>query len=49
MFSPRTYKPAFTLDHVRAELISESGRQFDPRIVSVAMLWLEEMFDREAA
>lgn len=42
MFSPRTYKPAYSLDHVRAELIAESGRQFDPRIVGVALRWLEE-------
>jgi len=45
MFSPRSYKPAYTLDHVRAELISESGRQFDPRIVGVALRWLDEAVD----
>ncbi len=42
MFSPRTYKPAYTLDHVRAELIAGSGTQFDPRVVGVTLVWLDE-------
>lgn len=42
MLSPRTYKPAYTADHVRAELIAESGRQFDPVVVGVALAWLDE-------
>lgn len=48
MLSPRTYKPAYPADHVRAELIAESGRQFDPAIVAVALTWLDE-FTRIAA
>lgn len=42
MLSPRTYKPAYTADHVRAELIAESGRQFDPVVVGVALVWIDE-------
>lgn len=42
MLSPRSYKSAFTLDDVRAELIAGSGKQFDPRVVGVALDWLDE-------
>lgn len=45
MFSPRTYKPAYSADHVRAELIAESGRQFDPQAVRVTLAWLDESGD----
>ncbi len=43
MFSPRTYKPAYSIDRVRAELIDGAGRQFDPAIIAITLPWLEEM------
>jgi putative nucleotidyltransferase with HDIG domain len=42
MFSPRTYKPAYQLDQVRAELIAGSGRQFDPAVVQATLALLDE-------
>jgi len=42
MLSARTYKPAFPVPHVRAELTACSGRQFDPAVTSVALEWLNE-------
>lgn len=41
MLSSRSYKAEHTLPHIRAELIACSGRQFDPRVVSVAIRWLD--------
>lgn len=43
MTSPRVYKPAYPLDHVRAELRSQAGRQFDPRVAGTALRWLERV------
>ena len=43
MFSPRTYKPAYAVDRVRAELIEGAGRQFDPAVIAVTLPWLDEM------
>ncbi len=42
MFSPRTYKPAYQLDQVRAELIAGSGRQFDPAVIQATLALLDE-------
>jgi HD-GYP domain-containing protein (c-di-GMP phosphodiesterase class II) len=42
MLSPRTYKQAYCLDEVRAELIASAGRQFDPHIVGMTLEWLDE-------
>jgi putative nucleotidyltransferase with HDIG domain len=43
MFSPRSYKPAFSVDEVRAELIVGAGRQFDASILSVTLSSLDQM------
>jgi putative nucleotidyltransferase with HDIG domain len=42
MLSQRTYKPAYNVDQVRAELIACSGRQFDPAIVQATLAILDE-------
>lgn len=42
MFSQRTYKQAFTMDKVRAELIACSGGQFDPAVVQATLALLDE-------
>ena len=42
MFSPRTYKPAYKIDQVRAELIAGSGRQFDPAVIQATLALLDE-------
>jgi len=52
MLSPRSYKPAFDVEHVRAEIAAGAGRQFDPHAAAVTLRWLEEApdrFRREAA
>ncbi|HMA36033.1 MAG TPA: HD domain-containing phosphohydrolase [Chloroflexia bacterium] len=38
----RPYKPAWPLDDARAEIVSQRGRQFDPRVVD-AFLLVEEL------
>ncbi len=47
MLSPRTYKQAFCLDEVRAELIASAGRQFDPHVVGMTLEWLDETTPNE--
>ena len=47
MFSPRSYKPAYPVDRVRAELTTGAGTQFDPNVAEVALNWLEQ--DPESA
>jgi putative nucleotidyltransferase with HDIG domain len=42
MFSARSYKPAYKIDQVRAELIAGSGRQFDPAVVQATLALLDE-------
>jgi len=42
MLSQRTYKPAYNVDQVRAELIACSGRQFDPAVVQATIAILDE-------
>jgi len=42
MLSQRTYKPAYNVDQVRAELIACSGRQFDPAVVQATLALLDE-------
>jgi len=42
MLSQRTYKPAYNVDQVRAELIACSGRQFDPAVVQATLTLLDE-------
>ncbi len=42
MLSQRTYKPAYNVDQVRAELIAGSGRQFDPTVARAALALLDE-------
>jgi len=42
MLSPRPYKRAFSLDETRAEIMSESGRQFDPFLAGLTLAWLDE-------
>ncbi|MBU0717324.1 MAG: hypothetical protein KJ749_03670, partial [Planctomycetes bacterium] len=46
MFSPRSYKPAYHLDRVCAELAAKAGTQFDPDVVDVATSWLDERPER---
>ena len=46
MLSPRSYKPGYGIERVRRELIACSGRQFDPRLVSVTVRWLDRHPDR---
>jgi putative nucleotidyltransferase with HDIG domain len=46
MLSPRTYKPAYSADHVRAELIEGAGSQFDPAVVEAAFPLLDEITAR---
>ena len=48
MLSQRTYKPAYNVDQVRAELIACSGRQFDPAVVQATLALLDETPSREA-
>lgn len=43
MFSPRSYKEAYDVDHVRNELENESGKQFDPQVVDVTLNLLDEL------
>jgi putative nucleotidyltransferase with HDIG domain len=40
MFSPRSYKPGYDIDRVRAELTNRAGTQFDPQIARVVVDWL---------
>ena len=42
MFSQRTYKAAYNVDQVRAELIAGSGRQFDPAVIQATLALLDE-------
>ncbi len=42
MFSPRTYKPAYDIQRVRAELIAGAGGQFDPGLIETTLEWLAE-------
>ena len=42
MFSARSYKPAYKIDQVRAELIAGSGRQFDPAVIQATLALLDE-------
>lgn len=42
MFSARTYKQAYAIDRVRAELRGGSGRQFDPAVIDVLLDWLSK-------
>lgn len=42
MFSPRSYKPAYGVDRVRAELTAGAGSQFDPAVTEVALERLDE-------
>ena len=42
MFSPRSYKPAYGVDRVRAELTAGAGRQFDPTVTEVTLDWLDK-------
>ena len=42
MFSARSYKPAYKIDQVRAELIAGSGRQFDPAVIQATLTLLDE-------
>ena len=42
MLSQRSYKPAYHVDQVRAELIACSGRQFDPAVIQAALALLDE-------
>ncbi|MEK6676541.1 MAG: HD domain-containing phosphohydrolase [Planctomycetota bacterium] len=49
MSSPRSYKPAYSLEKVRTELTTGSGKQFDPAIAQAALNWLGETPKEEAA
>jgi HD-GYP domain-containing protein (c-di-GMP phosphodiesterase class II) len=42
MFSKRSYKAAYKIDRVQAELEAGAGRQFDPDVAEVALSWLDE-------
>ena len=41
MLARRSYKDSYDLDQVIAELQAGSGKQFDPRVVQVAVTWLQ--------
>ncbi len=41
MFSPRSYKPAYDVDRVKAEVAAGSGSQFDPDVAEATLDWLE--------
>ena len=38
----RTYKPRFSKERIRTELVAGSGTHFDPAIVDAALAWLHE-------
>jgi len=40
MLARRSYKPSYPIDRVRTELRNNSGTQFDPDIVNLAVAWL---------
>ncbi|MFQ5591699.1 MAG: HD-GYP domain-containing protein [Phycisphaerae bacterium] len=42
MCSSRSYKPAYSLQRVRSELVAGAGRQFDPDVTRIALSWLDE-------
>ncbi len=42
MLSARSYKSAFSVEHVRSELRRCSGGQFDDEVARVALEWLED-------
>jgi putative nucleotidyltransferase with HDIG domain len=42
MFSARSYKEAYDLKRVRAEVAAGAGRQFDPGVAQVALRWMDE-------
>lgn len=42
MLSSRSYKPAFEVERVRAEVVAGAGRQFDPAVAEVTLDWLGE-------
>ena len=46
MFSVRSYKEGYTRERVVAELRRCEGTQFDPRVVVVALAWLDRYPDR---
>lgn len=41
MYSPRSYKPGYDIDRIRAELIARAGTQFDPQMARVVVDWLD--------
>jgi len=43
MTSDRPYKKAYTLEQAKAEMLANSGTQFDPRIVEVFIEYLNEV------
>lgn len=45
MFSPRSYKQPYGVDHVRNELKNESGKQFDPKVVDITLKLIDEQPD----
>ena len=42
MLSSRSYKPAYSLDQARTELIAGAGWQFDPAVTEATLQWLKE-------
>lgn len=42
MASPRSYKPAYDVQRVKAEVARGRGTQFDPAVADATLQWLEE-------
>jgi CHASE2 domain-containing sensor protein len=49
LITPRSYKPAWSLDRVLAHLTDERGRHFDPALVDLFLPLAEQMRDELAA
>ena len=43
MLDQRSYKPAYTREHARAELVRCSGTQFDPQVVDAVLAAIDEV------
>ena len=43
MLDERSYKPAYSVEHARAELVRCSGTQFDPKVVEAVLAAIDEV------
>lgn len=49
MISERNYKPAMSVAEARAEVVAQSGKQFDPQVALTAVEWMDaEMMHLDA-